>query len=265
MYVRFAWCLLVGTAFATSLALGAQLELRAQNRSEKLSTAEARKRNVESRSPFKAYEDTESRILIPSGWRVSQTDRPAALLNTENPGVAQFPTRGHGLLLAKNGYTLAMNNDAGQTSPIAGGRFFEVFRIPWLEDVANAWACGGRLVEDQGQSVGRFYFFNLTFDSLSDEDRKTCGIPEGLEIKQRWFAGYFTTAKGAWLFGSTGMSCRQKAYTLTSGAKSPSELPDSKDPTLQKIIKEATEIVSSIHYKRCPPEKGAAHSRDFER
>jgi hypothetical protein len=138
----------------------------------------------------------------------------------------------------KNGYTLALNNHAGQASPVAGGRFFEVFRISSLDQVVDAWACGDRLLEDHGQSVGRFHFFNLTFDSLSDEDRKTCGIPEGLEIKQRWFAGYFKTAKGPWLFDSTGMSCREKAYSLTSGEKSPSELPDSKDPTLQKIIKE---------------------------
>ncbi len=258
MYVRFAWRRLVGIAIATSLALGATLESFAQNRSENLGSVEPRKRNVEARSPFKAYEDNDFRLLMPSGWRVSQIDRPFASLNTENPGVAQFPTRGHGLLLVKNGYTLAWNNDAGQTSPISGGRFFEAFRIPWLDDVANAQACGARLLEDHGQSAGRVQFFNLTFDSLSDEDRKTCGIPEGLEIKNRWFAGYFTTAKGVWLFDSTGMSCREKAYTLTSAAKSPSELPDSKDPTLQKIIKEAKEIVSSIHYKRCPPGKGAA-------
>jgi hypothetical protein len=59
MSVRFAWRRFVGTAVATSLALGVPLESFAQNRSEKLSSFEARKGNVGSRSPFKAYEDSE--------------------------------------------------------------------------------------------------------------------------------------------------------------------------------------------------------------
>lgn len=211
-------------------------------------------------SPPEVYEDDEIKILFSSGWKVSRTDRPAVLLVKGHPAVVQFPAPGHGLLLTKNGYTLSLNDAAGQTSPIGGGRFFEVFRIPWLVDVSDTWGCGGYFLEKSQQPSQGLLFFNLVFDSGSSEVRKACGIPKDLVIERRWFAGYFTTAKGAWIFDSDGAECAEKAYTLTSDAKTPDQLPFVDDLGLKKIIKEAMDIVSSIHYKRCPPAQGLPSS-----
>lgn len=205
------------------------------------------------RNSPQVYEDSEIKILIPSDWKISRTDRPFALLVTDHPGVAQFPEPGYGLLLAKSGYTLSLNNGAGQTSPVPGGRFFEVFRMPWLREVSDIWGCGGFLSEEPQPNPGALLYFNMIFKPLDSEARKTCGIPKDLVIEQRWFSGYFSTAKGMWLFDAEGTGCSGKAYTLTSMAETPDELPNTDDPNLKKIIQEAISIVASIQYKRCPP------------
>jgi len=108
-------------------------------------------------------------------------------------------------------------------------------------------------------------FFNMVFEGLDSETRKTCDIPKDLVFERRWFAGYFSTAKGMWLFDSDGADCAEKAYTLTSGAKAPANLPDVNDPVLKKIIGEAIDIVGSIHYKRCPPARIPVDSLSKER
>jgi hypothetical protein len=226
---------------------------------------EQQQRSHAADSSPKVYEDEAFSFRIPAGWKTSRADRPVASLWADHPGVVQFPATGHGLLLTKNGYTLDLNNMAGAASPVPGGRFFEVFRIPWLSDrdVSDAWGCGGYLLEKPQEDGEGLLFFNMVFDALNSEARKTCGIPNDLVFERRWFAGYFTTAKGVWLFDSDGAGCAEKAYTLTSGAKTPAELPSADDPVLKKITGEAIEIVASIHYKRCPPARGSPPSCDL--
>jgi len=155
--------------------------------------------------------------------------------------------------LEKNSYALNVNNGAGQTSPIPGGRIFEVFRMPWLSDVTDIWGCAGFLLEEQQPTTGALLYFNMIFKPLDSGARKTCGIPEDPVIERRWFAGYFTTERGGWLFDAKGADCREKTFTLTTNAKTPAELPYANDPDLKRAIQEAISIVSSIHYKRCPP------------
>lgn len=243
---------LAALAVTSAVTCGLVIQTYAQSPSEELKSTQKQKSHGARTSP-KVYEDSEIKILIPSDWKVSRTDRPFALLGTDHPGVAQFPEPGHGLLLEKNGYTLNLNNGAGQTSPIPGGRIFEVFRMPWLRDVSDIWGCGGFLFEEPQPTPGGLLYFNLIFNSLDSEARKTCGISRDLVIERRWFSAYFSTAKGMWLFDSEGDGCSEKAYTLSSGAKTPDQLPFVNDPGLKKIIQEAIDIVASIHYKRCPP------------
>ena len=107
-------------------------------------------------------------------------------------------------------------------------------------------------------------FVNIIFRTDDPEVRGKCGIPKALGYwtdkegvrqivgEQRWFAGFFTTAEGGF-FQYQGASCGEKAYTLTSKAKSPDELPVPDDRELRKTIAEAIDIVNSIHYKRCAP------------
>ncbi len=245
-------CRLSACALALGLALASANESRRKNPSELAKLAQQQKSDAAG-SSRKVYEDEDFGLRIPAGWRISRADRPIASLWVDHPGVVQFPAPGHGLLLTKNGYTLDLNNMAGQTSPVPGGRFCEVFRIPWLIDGADVWACGGYLLEKPQEGSEGLLFFNMVFEGLDSETRKTCDIPKDLVFERRWFAGYFSTAKGMWLFDSDGADCAEKAYTLTSGAKAPANLPDVNDPVLKKIIGEAIDIVGSIHYKRCPP------------
>jgi hypothetical protein len=77
---------------------------------------------------------------------------------------------------------------------------------------------------------------------------------------KRWLAGYFTDADGNWFFRSKDASCGWKAYTLTTDALRPRELPDDKNQQLRETIDEAIYIVDSIEYKRCAP-KGFSFPR----
>jgi hypothetical protein len=203
------------------------------------------------------YEDGDVTVSIPSGWSIARTSRrvddsaqphPPAVPETFVPG------SGDGVLLTTQGYTLSLAYRASHASGIAGGRFIEVFRIPWLADVSDSWACSGYLRHISKGIHRGLTFFSLTFDNPGVEGRQACDIPNAV-VGHKWFAGYFSTAKGHWYFDSEGDGCPQKAYTLTSSSKTPTELPDIIDPMLKRVINEASEIVASIQYKRCLPER----------
>ena len=96
-------------------------------------------------------------------------------------------------------------------------------------------------------------FFSLILDDPSPQAREYCGLPEDAIFVHRWFAAYFSTEAKQWYFQSKGPECTEKAYILTTNAKSPEQLPDAADPVLKRVINEAIAIVASIRYKRCPP------------
>jgi len=194
------------------------------------------------------FEDDQIKSVIPSGWKVARVEEGAI---NEYPALtgASIPYGKNGVALTKHGYTLALKHTAGHSSPI--GRFGEVFRMAWLPDVADEDGCA-RFLGEYPFPVNRdLIFISMTFDIDDQAGINTCAFREG--GPRRWFAGYFTVAKRAWFFASNGPNCAEKVYTLTSGAKTPAELPHADDPTLRKTIGEAIGIVSSIHYKRCPP------------
>jgi hypothetical protein len=219
------------------------------------------------RSPLNVYEDDEVRIQIPSGWSVSIPNN-YPISKMDYPAVVQTfaPGPGNGLFLARDGYTLTLAFEAGHASGVTGGRFIEVFQIPWIDDPFEGWGCSGFLRRNP-QPVNRtLQFINLTLDPNSSEIREKCDIPndfdgrasdegtKGHAVGQRWFAGQFTTTvHGGWFFESDGVGCGEKAYILTSAARTPIELPFANDPALKQVIQEAIGIVASIHYKRCPP------------
>jgi hypothetical protein len=202
----------------------------------------------------KVFEDGEVKIPIPARWVIATGDHPA---------VAITGAKGE-LLLSRNNYTLALAYDTEQASGIIGGRFIEIFRVPWL-GAGDAWDCSLHLSQSAQPASRTLMFINVIFRTDDPEVRGKCGIQKALGYwtdkgagrqivgEQRWFAGFFSTAEGGWLFQSEGTSCGEKAYTLTSKAKSPEELPLPDDPDLRKTITEAIDIVNSIHYKRCLP------------
>lgn len=219
-----------------------------QTASSKTKPTQAQRGHVSHTSP-KIYEDDEVKVPIPAGWSIS--------------------TKHHyqgSLLLEKDGYTLSLGYHSGHASGIIGGRFNELFGIPWFhrDETEQAGNCGLFLEQVPQAASRRLMFVNLIFDTLNPKVQDNCGIPNPLKSRthvrgypvqtyRRWFAGYFTTVVGRWFFQSNGVGCGVKAYTLTSSAKTPAELPLPEDPTLKKIINEAIDIVYSIHYKRCAP------------
>jgi hypothetical protein len=200
----------------------------------------------------KIFEDDRVRILIPPGWKVLKVGSPDDPRAAHPPAVPQtfIPSPGHGLLLSSKGYTLTLAYATGHASPIIGGRFPEVFTIPWPSD---SWACGDGFQKIERRTGHEMRFVSLILDNPNAQIREFCGLPENAVFTHRWFAGYFTTADEGWFFPSEGDDCPEKAYTLTSNAKIPAELPHAGDPLLKQTIDEAIGIVASIRYKRCPP------------
>jgi len=246
---------LMGALFATAVS-GGQTSAHAAKEQEKA----------------QVHEDHVVRIVIPAGW--SRVLRKAPDLDSHRVGGAgsvsnsvayePVPKEDGRLVLQKDGYTLAIGDKWGHASGAVGGRFIEAFDIPWL-DADQAVGCGGLLREVAQPADQTLIFQNLILDTGVPEVRTRCGIPkdlsewvgEGAERRvigeQRWFGGYFTTGVG-WFFDEQEANCQAKLYTLTSGAKTPAELPAVGDARLKQIIRQAIEIVDSIHYKRCAPQ-----------
>ncbi len=206
------------------------------------------------------YQDDQIELRIPRGWtRVSGP--PAGVPDHRfawlNGGIVLAKRK---LLLEKDGYILSLAYDTEHASGVDGGRFGEVFNIPWpsQEDVGN---CSLHLYGLPMPASRTLLFFSLIVDTGVQEADEACGIskelsyktPTGFVGERRWLAGYFTTAAGGWFFPSAGEKCGLKAYALTSNAKTPEEMPDQNDPKLRKTIQQAIDIVDSIRYKRCAP------------
>ena len=213
------------------------------------------------------YEDSEVKFPVPSGWSVSVPDNHA-ISKKDYPATPQTfaPTPGSGIFLSKNGYTLTLAFESGHASGVTGGRLIEILQVPWIDDPFEGVDCSSLLRRNK-QPVNRtLVFINFILDPNDSEIREKCEIPndfggkasdEGTKdhaVGQRWFAGQFTTTvHGGWFFESDGVDCGEKAYILTSAARTPIELPLANDLALKKVIQEAIGMVASIHYKRCPP------------
>jgi hypothetical protein len=210
------------------------------------------------------FEDSEVRIAVPVGWRI--VPREEMLRNdgvSVSLGNSVSQPKG-GLILERNGYTLSIAYDTDHASPVEGGRFLEVFNIPW-PDVDDGSNCALYPGGDAQPASRVLVFRNITVDTSDLNVQKNCGIPESLghctadgcmpylNGERRWFGGFFTTAAGGLFFNSLGDECGQKAYTLTTKAKTADHLPVPADPKLEKVIQQAIDIVDSIHYKRCAP------------
>jgi len=205
----------------------------------------------------KTYEDSEIKVAIPGGWSILSSPKDKAHEGR--------------LLLEKSGYTLSLAYHTGQASGIVGGRFIEIFAIPW-PGVDDQWTCSGYLREDPWPANRHLIFVNVIVETGDARVRENCGIQKELGSwitkdgqkeydlgDRRWFGGYFRAECGGYFFGGGNDGCGQKAYTLTSQATRPERLPiadipnQNNNPGLEKIIQEAIDIVNSIHYTRCKP------------
>lgn len=206
---------------------------------------------------LKAYEDSEIKVRIPTGWSILLSPKDKAHEGT--------------LLLEKPGYTLSLAYHTGHASGIVGGRFIEIFNIAW-PGLDDAWTCSGYLREEPWPASRHLIFVNVIVETGDPKVRENCGIHEELGSwsekdrqkeydygDRRWFGGYFRTEHGGYFVGGDENGCGMKAYTLTSQAATPDQLPiaeipnQNNNPALEKIIQEAIDIVNSIQYKRCRP------------
>lgn len=186
------------------------------------------------------YEDDQVKLAIPAGWIHTVTNQQ--------------------LVLQKPGYSLTLAFEAGHPSGVTGGRFVEAFKIPWLS-VEESMDCPIKLIPQPASRV--FLFENILLDTSDSRVRRGCGIAKDLGgstntgqfmDSRRWFAGYFTTAAGGFMFDDDRRSgCLAKFYALTSAAETAEKLPTIEDPHLQSIIQESIDIVNTIQYKKCAP------------
>jgi hypothetical protein len=189
------------------------------------------------KNPPKIYEDREIKVRIPPGWRIlSDTeikDSADSLGNSVGQG-------GGKLILQKNAYILGLAYNTGHASGIEGGRFIEIFNIPW-PGVDDAWDCSLYLSEYPQPASRVLMFTNVVVNPNKAGIGEHCGVKidsrawgdENGAIR-RWFGGYFTTAEGGYFFDLRGRGCGQKAYTFTFQAKTPDRLPNFNDRALNK-------------------------------
>ena len=200
------------------------------------------------------YEDDQVKLAIPRDWKASVEQ--------------EYDEKR--LLLEKNGYTLTLAFRTQHASGIDGGRFYEAFQIPWLKDPSQIQTCSLALQEVPRPASRALMFVDILLDTSSARVREHCGldhkVPESITVPgaagkkiviTRWFAGYFTAGAGGWFIeesrDTADENCESKLYTLTSSARQAGELPVPSDANLQRIIREAIDIVNSIQYKRCAP------------
>lgn len=210
------------------------------------------------RAPLNDYEDSEVRVVIPNGWRlISKDGLRGDQKRMSLGGSVSEPSRG--LIVEKDGFTLAIAYNTTQASGIIGGRFIEIFNIPW-PGIDDIWDCSMYLHQQPEPASRVLLFENVIVDDMDPKGVESCGLSkepgawsDEHGMKRRWFGGYFTDSGGGYFFGSGGEGCGEKAYTLTAEERIPERLPLVEDPKLNKIIRESIDLVDSIRYKRCAP------------
>jgi hypothetical protein len=211
----------------------------------------------------KNYEDAEIKVAIPTGWRVVPEDEIKKHTKV-SVSLGNSVSGGYGVFLEKNGYTLAVAYNTSHASGVEGGRFNEIFTIPWPSLDDDGLECSGYFARSVQPASRVLTFTNLTVDTGDPRVQGSCGIHsaghwtekdgvKNFEGERRWFGGFFTTADGGYFFDSNDEGCGLKAYTFTSQVSTPERLPVVGDPALKKMIQEAIDIVDSVHYKRCAP------------
>ena len=168
----------------------------------------------------KIYEDREIKVRIPSGWRILSDSEVKDTGSADSLGNSVSQGEGK-LILRKNAYILGLAYNTGHASGIEGGRFIEIFNIPW-PGADDAWDCSLYLSEYPQPASRVLMFTNVVANPNKAGIGEHCGVKidsrawgdENGAIR-RWFGGYFTTAEGGYFFDLPGKGCGGKAYTFT--------------------------------------------------
>ncbi len=117
------------------------------------------------------YENDEIKAVIPATWKASAAKGA--------------------LLLTKEGYVLRIACNTQQTRGIMGGRFIEVFSVPWL-DTDDGGTCSMYVSEVPQPASRALLFINMILQTGDSNVSEHCGIRK--DLGRRWFAGYLSTA-----------------------------------------------------------------------
>jgi len=215
------------------------------------------------------YEDDRIRVSIPEGWSLS---KPTETFMTVS-GASQTQSI-PGAVLTNGKYKLYLLTHNGQASGAPGGRLGEIteFMSPWLNATE---ICADYINPVPTKITGKLSrvdnYFDLAHPTMpvpSDEGPKNCG--ETSKPGVFWYGSYFqqtcpSVAKsfeesdcgGYFLYYpdlvgkhvDQPTAADEMVFTIAYDTADPNTTPHQGDPDLQKMLDEASAIVSSIIYK----------------
>lgn len=179
--------------------------------------------------------------------------------------------RAQGAILRKDKYILRLCTACIQVSGIIGGRFSEISRMvqPWYRLDAGALPspCGAQEKSKAAELLDRVDFWYRRDPSHPyREDYDDCREPRTKATV--WYGSYFeenctqagdSDCGGYFLhrsFLAAGPACDsdfpldEMAFAMTYDTTNLDRLPHKDDPVLKQVLREASAIVNSIHYKR---------------
>lgn len=206
----------------------------------------------------RVYQDNKITVRIPKTWAIT----------LESTGENQLITLG--VTLRKGRYVLRLCTGCAQASGIVGGRFGEIAAMvqPWYRDDRAGSPCGKPELTKISTLLDRVDFWyqrdvRHPFDSDANdchEPRATATVWYGtyfaehchLDEVDRDCGGYFLHKH--WLTDnrSLGTPFEEMAFAMTYETTDLDQLPRKDDPNLTRVLREASAIVRSIHYRRMP-------------
>jgi hypothetical protein len=204
------------------------------------------------------YEDEKISVQIPAAWNP-----------TINGEVRNGSANAIGLVLRKDRYILRLCTGCAQTSGIVGGRFSEIAGLvqPWYraDPEAKPFPCGKREINKISTLLDRIdFWYRRDLRHPSEVDADDCHEPNTTATV--WYGSYFAercppaVAQGYdcggfflhshWLAKSRADDpFNEMVIALTYDASGPDSLPRREDRELRQILREATAIVRSVHFR----------------
>jgi hypothetical protein len=193
------------------------------------------------------YEDDQIRVQVPASWHMA------------------VDGDGQGVILRKDGYILRLCTGCAQVSGIVGGRFNEIAGLvqPWYREdpVANPSACGRPEIGKTSPQIDRVDLWYRRGDAGGD------GCREPSTTATVWYGSYFAercppaVSEGHdcggfflhnhWLTdGRADDPFDEMVFALTFDTSDPDGLPKKGDRELNEILRDASAIVASVHFKK---------------
>jgi hypothetical protein len=205
------------------------------------------------------YRDDKIEVEAPTNWTIS--------IETAVTDGSQHLTFTKGAILRKDKYILRLCSSCGQASGISGGRFSEISSMvqPWYRDEEPGLPCGNQETSKASPLLDRVDFW-YTRDPAHPTNPANGNCHEPATSATVWYGSYFTQhcskafteqdgCGGYFLTDMTSQNyagLSEMAFALTYDTTNPNQLPHKNDPELNRILREASGIVVSVHYRGKP-------------